>query len=522
AAAATCPAASGPTSADVEPLARLRRLLGLARRRRPARLPVEEAPRPVAGENLLFISDLHLGEACKDHSRIEYLKRGGELDAHVCSFLEHHARHTPGGRPWRLILGGDLLDFLQVTMTPPGTTGEAAIYGLGTREEESAWKVRRLMERHREFFVYLADFIGAGHRIEIVQGNHDEELFWPAVRTAFVEGLVGLYFGDEGHPRLTPQAFAERIHFNPWFYYQPGLVYVEHGHRFDDFCATPPQLCPLKPQAEDELVTPLSGLAIRYFANRQPGFRTHDKEHWGMREYFLFFRSMELRRTIDMLSCYARLIARVGVYYVEHGRFRSDEALAAHALRLEALAERGNVDRAQLTQLESFGARSIMGRPLGLFTMMGLGDWTAVLLLLISIAMALANDAPLWADLLLILGVGGGALAAARGLRKLYPRDIKAKLDVAATRIGELLHPPVVVLGHSHRPVRRRMRHDHRAFYVNTGSFLLHEGEGHAPEAPCDCRSTFARIEYPGEYGQPRPELLRWCAVRQAPAPYES
>ncbi|MCB9544175.1 MAG: hypothetical protein H6703_17230 [Myxococcales bacterium] len=500
-------------------MSRVRRLLGLARRRRPVELPADDEPRPIEGENLLIISDLHLGEACKEHSRIEYLKRAGELDAHICGFLDHFARHRAGDRPWRLLLGGDLLDFLQVTMTPPGTEGETALYGLGTREDESVWKLRRLMERHRDFFVFLADFVGAGHRLEIVQGNHDEELFWPAVRDTLVQGLVDLYFGDERHAQ-TPEAFAARIHFNPWFYYQPGLIYFEHGHRFDDYCATPPQLCPLKPQAEDELTHPLSYLAIRYFANRQPGFQTHDKEHWGVREYYGYFRTLGLTRALRSLTLYRDLLARVLAYHLEHGRFQSEEAHAAHRRRLAELAGRDGLDAATLDRLEALGAQSIMGRPLGLFTMMGMGEWSTALAILIALTIALLTDWPYRLDLALPLAVAAIGVVAVRALRRRYPRDIKAKLDRAAGAIGALLGVPVVAMGHSHRPVRRRMAHDHRAFYLNTGSFLAHDHAAHAPDEPCVCPTTFVVIEHPGPYRRPIPVLQRWCTVAERAEPF--
>jgi len=282
-----------PESSDPQPperrktglWTRLRRVIGRPRRTARVESPAPTPSDPVEGENILLISDLHLGEACKDHSRLEYLKRAGELDEHICQFLDYYRDERIEGRPWRLIMGGDLLDFLQVTMTPEGVDEETAFFGLGTREADSAWKLARLMERHRRVFIYLADFIAAGHHVELIQGNHDEELFWPAVRTALVKGLTRICFGEENRPDLDPETFANRIHFNSWFYHRPGLIYVEHGHRFDDFCATPPQLCPLRPQEEEELTLPLSALAIRYFANTVPGFKTHDKEHWRFPDY---------------------------------------------------------------------------------------------------------------------------------------------------------------------------------------------------------------------------------------------
>lgn len=377
------------------------------------------------------------------------------------------------------------------------------------------------MERHRDFFVFLAAFVGAGHRLEIIQGNHDEELFWPAVREALVDGLVDLFFGDEGHPHETPEAFAERIRFNPWFYYQSGLIYVEHGHRFDDFCVTPPQLCPLKPQAEDELTHPLSYLAIRYFANRQAGFRTHDKEHWGLREYYAYFRTLGLKRALQSLRFYGELMGRVARYHLEHGRFESTAAEEAHLRRRTELGARFGIDAAVIAQLEDLGARSIMGRSLGLWTMMGMVEWSAMLAGLVALVVTLTTDWGWLIDLGLLAAVGAAGLYAVKTLRARYPRDIKLKLDNAASAIGQLLDVPVVAMGHSHRPVRRRMTHDHRAFFVNTGSFLAHEHAAHQRGEPCRCPTTFVVMSEPEPYTRPVPRLKRWCTVLGRPEPFE-
>ncbi|MEZ4468037.1 MAG: hypothetical protein R3F43_27290 [bacterium] len=172
--------------------------------------------RPRRGRKSLADQRLAPGWACKEHSRIEYLKRGAEYDAHICAFLDHHP--PPGWATWRLVLGGDLFDFLQVTNRARRRRRGGRRCRLGTREEESAWKLARLMERHRSVFVFLAGFIGAGHRVEVVQGNHDEELFWPRVRDAPRAGAGGSVLRRRGRRRRRSEAFASRIHFNAWFY----------------------------------------------------------------------------------------------------------------------------------------------------------------------------------------------------------------------------------------------------------------------------------------------------------------
>ena len=96
-----------------------------------------------------------------------------------------------------------------------------------------------------------------------------------------------------------------------------------------------------------------------------------------------------------------------------------------------------------------------------------------------------------------------------------------AKLDRAATAIHQVVDAPIVAFGHSHRPVIRRMAHDHRAFYVNTGNFLQSERTLHEPGTPCNCPHTFAVVETPQRYQHVRPRLNRWCGVEAQAVRYE-
>ncbi|MBU0553502.1 hypothetical protein KKF91_15980 [Myxococcota bacterium] len=498
---------------------RIRRMLGLSEPET-INLPEQSQPAPIEGEHLLIFSDLHLGEACKEHSRIEYLKRGARLDEDVCAFLEYHTKHRPDdARPWRLIVAGDFIDFLQITLTPSGTKGLRRRYGLGTREKESIWKLERLIERHRRVFVYLADFVGAGNRLEIVQGNHDVELFWPGVRAALVCHLVDLYFGNETAGQGDPEAFRARVHFNAWFYFQRGLVYVEHGHRFDPYCATPPQLCPLKPQAEGSLTTPLSGLAIRFVANLEKGFTTHDKEHWGVGDYYRYYRVKGYRAMLEAIWRYVNLLTRAVEDYIEHGRFESPRAASEHEAGKAALTTEAGMSRAQIEALDKQSARQINASAFALFATLGGGEVSAALLT------ALGALSPALLGLRAWWSLGGGLLALllgvglARAVRRRFPTDPIAPQRARAPEISRLLNVPFVVMGHTHAPERRRLTHNHHAFYINTGSFLPTDAPPHAPHAPCSCPQTFAVIAHPA-YGRPIPELKRWCRAASAPVPY--
>ena len=475
-----------------------------------------------AGENVLIVSDLHLGEACKEHSRIDYIRHSTDADADFCAFLDHYAQHSPDERPWRLVLGGDLFDFLQVTLTPPDADAHARRYGLGTTADESAWKMERLFERHRRAFVHLAHFVGCGHRLDIVQGNHDVELFWPEVQHAFVSGLVRLYFGEEGHPALTPTEFEARIHFHAWFVYVPGVVYVEHGHRFDPYCSTAPQLAPLRPERESELTQPLSGIAIRYFANLERGFSTHDKEHWGLKEYVGYYRGRRFRDHLETIRRYWTFVVEVERYYRNHGRFASERAVADHAIGLAALTESSGLDETQLARLDALSEASVTSIPFALYAKTGLAEITSAAFVAMTGTIVLLTPWS-WLTDLCVFGLGFVAGAVWPTLaRRRFPTDAPTRLDRTAIAVSRIVDAPAIVFGHSHCPIRTRMPHDHRVFYVNSGSFLPPSMPAHNRTEPCRCPTTFVVIELGPAHARPRPSLRRWCTVRGAPAPFDN
>src|SRR5258706_15141919 len=147
--------------------------------------------------NLLIVSDVHL-------ARLRPLMmEGGQ--AYFASFLLHHAEHRVNGRPWRLIVNGDLLDF-------DHQAGSIAERGT---EEDAVLLFHGIEASSRDAFVAFARFLDAGHDIVVIPGNHDRDLMWPRVRAAFVDAV---------RVHTKDPANVERLTFRDWFYYEPGRI----------------------------------------------------------------------------------------------------------------------------------------------------------------------------------------------------------------------------------------------------------------------------------------------------------
>lgn len=196
---------------------------------------------------------------------------------------------TQPGKSQTLIINGDFFDFLRVNRIPRkenpedpalvqrwtsflnGINHPAASkdlysaddsekeYGFKTHDYKSVWKLLLMFLGHKVFFDSLRSFLQKDdNRLLIVKGNHDIELFWEAVRQAFV------FFLANDDPQLYA-VFNERTRF-----YQQSLIinnelYIEHGHLLEEITGAASDTLPGNPE---ELALPVGSLFNRYVINK--------------------------------------------------------------------------------------------------------------------------------------------------------------------------------------------------------------------------------------------------------------
>src|SRR5262245_38613468 len=135
--------------------------------------------------NILVVSDLHFGEELLPGASLER-RRHVELAASAFrEFLRYHMVRRRDGRPWRLVIDGDLFDFMSVVIAstkerPPKTADERR-FGLGRSAKVGVDRMRAICEAHIPLLTDLGRFAAAGHSIDIIVGNHDVELLAPEV-----------------------------------------------------------------------------------------------------------------------------------------------------------------------------------------------------------------------------------------------------------------------------------------------------------------------------------------------------
>ncbi len=489
--------------------------------------------------NLLVVSDLHLSEgldlASGKFSRLEDFL----FDDAFARFLRYHEeiRGQPrfGGRPWLLIINGDLFDFLQVVSLPQEGRLLQAVrglerlrelsinerdYGLGTTAEESEWKLKQIARGHQRFFAVLGWFVARGNHIAVIKGNHDIELHWSQVQERTVTEIMRAYTRewlmlDDGPP-VAPEEFQAHIHFYPWFYYEPGQVYVEHGGQYEAADHFRDYLNPVLPEDPERIELPWGSLFVRYLFNKvedvhpfadniKPITRylgwAFKKDPIGMIEIlvtrgWIFLRAFwnVMRKTVGSTFHSTRGQGPP----VPHGSAPLPPDVAE---KIAALAQR-RVDAAWQDWIGS-SVRGLLSLLMTLITV------TFVVLAGLTL-----TGGPSWMTVM-YLGAATVAYFLRRGLKRsfayLFENDY---LLHAAQGLERILKPAhmvhYIVLGHSHRAALERME---LAWYVNTGAWVpVYEEEG-----PIEGREelTFFRLAQ-GYEGTP--ELLRWDDAAGAPA----
>ncbi len=223
---------------------------------------------------LLVVSDLHLSEGwvgrTKKLSRLEDFF----FDISFERFLNHYiSKASEGNYQVRLIIAGDFVDLLQVTSQPAGNevegehiTPRERDFGLGTSPKKSCWKLQKIMNGHWIFFQALSQFLIAGNGVTIIPGNHDIEFSIPEVQNCFRTGLLNYIPEKEKGKQDVSTLINKNLSFLPWFYYEPGLVYVEHGHQYDSLNSFDYFLHPSRP---DNLIDlPAGSFFVRYLFNK--------------------------------------------------------------------------------------------------------------------------------------------------------------------------------------------------------------------------------------------------------------
>ncbi|MBL4632804.1 MAG: hypothetical protein JKY56_02975 [Kofleriaceae bacterium] len=430
--------------------------------------------------NTLVISDLHLGEDLSataneaDRLHIEIVER------QLISFLRYYARRREDGRAWRLIINGDMVDFLTVGVFPEhpefsehkATLGEHE-FGLGRSPAVAVVKMKMVIKRHIGVFRALARFLSRGNRVEILSGNHDTEFCWSGTQDALTCGVGEAWETMPESRRPGAQKASEvisGINFHQWFFYEPGVLWVEHGHQYDECCSLRHQLYPRCPDT-DEIVTNVDSAGVRYVTSYIAEAEAQNMDRWSFMGYVRFGFGLGakgcLRLTYGYYS-FSRELMRV--WRAESKRGVSGRDIRKkHVQRLDSLAQKWDMPRETLDKLDDLSRLPVVNQFSKLSSVLmldklffyAMGGVVALLsVIFLSGALTLAG---------VVLGAFmavGLSIWSSRGREV----DASATMELNSERILKIVDAKFVTFGHTHEPVARQL--DKGTWYFNTGTWV--------------------------------------------------
>jgi UDP-2,3-diacylglucosamine pyrophosphatase LpxH len=449
-----------------------------------------------SAQNILVVSDLHFGEELlpgASRDRIAAIELGAQS---FRAFLAHHGPRRNDGRPWRLVIAGDLFDFMSVyvpsTKDRPAKTLDERRFGLGRSVKTGIERMRMICDAQRPLLADLAKFASLGHYVDIIVGNHDIELLAPEVANELLAQLRATGASEQA---------MSRIKIVPWFVYVPGVCWIEHGHVYDEGCSFEFNLAPMDPK-DGNLIFNADYAAVRYLGSSVPDLDPHGIESWSVLGYLQYAVGQGWRSGSRIWFAYAQFVGSLFRARRLHKSFkRRDRRRREHRARLSQVAHDGGIslDTAQAIDRLSRAPLTASMRRLGRLLM--LDRWGLRLGVVFVSVLLLVLLPLLWALLGSVL-----AVAATAGISKwLGDHLVTSQLPMRAIpqRIRKLVDAPVVVFGHTHDPRWQQLRSG--GVYVNAGTWL--------PATKPGLRRCFTHVMIapPLEPGAaPRVELRQW------------
>jgi UDP-2,3-diacylglucosamine pyrophosphatase LpxH len=463
-------------------------------------------------DRLLVLSDVHLGSDLNDVG--QPIRRSRRVDEDLVKLLEHYRANALPGDRWRLVLAGDFFDFVGMSVHAPGMAlaternHEEREHGLGNAADHVRVKLHLVVERHHDVFDALAAFVADGHALTFVHGNHDVELHWDAVK----DDLRSVLFSLACAPRLDKldgPAFHARIAFDPWFFYVAGLVYIEHGHQYDAFCASQYVMAPLSAADPRRLARSVSDVLLRFVVRPTRGMHEYGHDKHGIAYYVAFAMKLGVAGLLQLASRYASAVGELFRLRQEQLSGAAKTLRDEHVRRMALLATAMRVGAERMRALAALQVPPVTRTISGILGSVLLDRLSLALVALLSLfvvailTMVHAMHA-WWVGPFVVLA---WALGHSQLARQRMADPAEQMIDRAA-RLARLFPAAFVVMGHTHTPAKVAIN-DGEATYINVGSWVEEEGDEGTAAAKIYRAARTHLVIHCGDRG-PVAEFLTW------------
>lgn len=455
------------------------------------------------GWNLLILSDLHLGEQAPGEDRQQVQLRADAQAHHFGEFLLHHSRHTEQGRPWRLVIAGDMIDFMRIHVptAPPSPKAKTRLFSAPeiSNPATTLWiypphdlegtlaKLEQLFVLHRKTFSHLAHFLLEGHEVYMITGNHDAELDWPEVQDAFRDHLKTIASQDYPHRSLAAlqEQLQEQLIFCPRFYYEPERVYIEHGHFYDGYCnPTESSLSPHPNTDQDHTISSYKQLSsfthtLNDFQYNNPdAFHTlpmHHIDQWSAMDILGWFLRRPLRQQYLLCCTFLHMTLKL-IWMAWSSSFRQilNVPVDTRKQAIQQWAEDHNLPIEAVEPLQKFVTPPLHTR---LFdTVQALYLDRMFLMAITPLIMTTIFVSPWTPEFKATLATGFTVAFVATFQYLSLRRPVSETIPMlfsAAMKISAYLETPLVIMAHSHNFEQRELRDGQ--LYINLGAWTVPE-----------------------------------------------
>lgn len=309
-----------------------------------------------------ILSDLHLCEAEPPNRRHPLWKKFKTkeffFDNDFACFIQE-IQKMADGKSVELILNGDIFDFDSVTSFPKDAHYTVSWLesrrGLDSEREKSLYKIDVILRDHPIWVQSLAEFIGNGHRVVFVIGNHDLELNWLEVQKRIMDMIV------------HKEEDRRRVRFVEWFYLSNKDTLVEHGHQYDPFCSSKDPVNPVVIDYNRLLVRlPFGDLACRYMSNGLGFFNPHiDSNYlltaWGFTK--IYFKYMLRAQPLLIWTGFWTSVV-TALQTLRHNTLQARQNPLTVEDRIDEIAKKSNASPRMVREMQALFAQPIAESPL--------------------------------------------------------------------------------------------------------------------------------------------------------------
>ncbi|HEY8946292.1 MAG TPA: metallophosphoesterase [Polyangiaceae bacterium] len=458
---------------------------------------------PFSAHNLILLSDVHLGSDLVHHAQPDApsrLRSSERRNRDLAALLDWYRTHPHAGRPWRLVIAGDFIDFAGMSVpyelaTETAPNEEEKLNGLGNARGHSLAKLRLVMEHDSVVIRGLARFLEAGNSLVIVRGNHDVDWHWEAVQEEFRRGLA-----------VHALVAADQVEFAPWFYYEEGVVFVEHGHQYDAYCSYEHVLHPVSPSDPRRTVRSLSEILLRYVVRPTRGMSEAGHGAAVLSDYLRFAFGLGIGGMLGLARRFLSATRALLALWREHLSEAAHRVKREHEARLEHLSRRHRIQLERLIDLARLWRPPVTR---SVFTLLPAVMLDRVLLAALGVVLV-ASFALLVQDPITVSLLVAGTVITLIGVGAIWRRmrdaiEPSAQLRERSALVARLFPAAFVVMGHTHLPETGPAAKE--TTYVNLGAWAEEDApDGRVPLLPATRTHLVLACAEEG----PIAELMTW------------